>query len=105
MRALCDRQPEQPSSAAVVAPQLTADDTILAAPFGDQALQVQYVPAVTRWAECRELVIVLVQGAESVEDDQSMSGNCETNLGGSGRPALIRSIIVLATDFSVPSWR
>ena len=64
-------------AAAVATAQLPADETIVAAPFCDQPLQVEHCPALPRGAVRGELVVVLVPRAESVERD---------HCGGGGQP-------------------
>ena len=53
-----------PLSAALAASWLAADRAVVAAPFGDQPLEVEHGPSAALGAVRRELVIVLVQGAE-----------------------------------------
>ena len=54
-------------AAAVATARLPADEAIVAAPFGDQSLEIEHGPPFAYGAIRGELVIVLVQGAECVE--------------------------------------
>ena len=58
-----------PLAAAVATPGLAANKPVLAAPVGDQPLEVEHLPAVARRAIARQLVLVLMQRAERVERD------------------------------------
>jgi len=64
-----DRRAQLPDpwSAAVTTPRPAPNETIIAAPFGNQPLEVEHRPPFARRAIAGELVIVLVRSAEGVE--------------------------------------
>ncbi len=81
-------------SAAVATARLPADEAIVATPFGDQSLEVEHGPALAGGAVRGELVIVLVQGAKSVERDHGCLSRKSVNLPKrSARPARLEVLV------------